>query len=106
MNITRVFGIFAAVFAIAYTAAFEFHWELFSYHPKLGTFGWGRQPVINGPVMHWYGSMGTGLIVALAASGISLPFAQKKPLPHWIGWGVPLACILAWFWFLRNFFLR
>ncbi len=52
MNITRVFGIFAAVFGIAYTAAFEMHWELFSYHPKLGTFGWGRQAAINGPVMH------------------------------------------------------
>ncbi len=50
--------------------------------------------------------MGTGLVAALAASAVALPFVQKKPLPHSIGWGVPLACSLAWFWFLRTFFLR
>ena len=41
--ITRTFGIFAAVFALFYTLAFEFHWELFSYHPREGRFGWLQQ---------------------------------------------------------------
>ena len=106
MNITKVFGIFAAVFAIAYTFAFEFHWELFSYHPKLGEFGWLRQPSRNGPVMHWYGSMGTGLVAGLVASAIALPFVQKRSVPHWVGWAVPLICIVVWMWLLRSFFTR
>lgn len=106
MNITRVFGIFAAVFAIAYTIAFEWHWELFSYHPRLGEFGWGQQPSRLGPVMHWYGCMATGLVAASIASAIALPFVQKRPAPQWLGWAVPLVCIVLWTWFLRSFFTR
>ena len=106
MNITKVFGIFAAVFAIAYTIAFEWHYELFSYHPKLGEFGWLRQPSRDGPVMHWYGSMGTGLVAALAASAIALPFVQKNTVPLWVGWAVPLACIFSWIYFLKTFWFR
>lgn len=106
MKVSRVFGIFAAVFAVVYTLAFEFHLELFSYHPRLGEFGWGQQPARSGPVMHWYGAMATGLVVALAACAILLPFVQKRTPPHWIGWGVPLACIIIWIWILRSFFLR
>lgn len=105
-NITRVFGVFAAVFAIAYTIAFEWHWELFSYHPRLGEFGWGRQPTRQGPVMHWYGSMATGLVIAIAASAIALPFVQKKAPPLWLGWAVPLVCIVTWMWLVRSFFVR
>ena len=105
--ITRTFGIFAAVFAIAYTIAFEYHWELFSYHPREGVFGWLQQPSIKGgPVMHWYGCLGTAFLAGAAASLASLPFVQKKPLPHWIGWAIPLLCMLAWLWLLRGFFNR
>jgi len=48
MIVTRTFGIFAAVFAVVYTLAFEFHWELFSYHPREGRFGWFQQASIAG----------------------------------------------------------
>lgn len=105
-DITRVFGIFAAVFAIAYTVAFEFHFELFSYHPRLGEFGWGRQPSRLGPVMHWYGSMATGLVAALAVSIAALPLVQRRAAPLWLGWAVPLVCIISWIWLLRSFFTR
>jgi hypothetical protein len=106
MNITRVYGIFAAVFAIVYSIAFEWHWELFSYHPRLGEFGWGRQPIKQGPVMHWYGAMATGLIAALLASAAALPFVQKRQPPLWLGWLVPLVCMVVWMWLLRSFFTR
>jgi hypothetical protein len=107
MNITKVFGLFAAVFAIAYTIAFEWHWELFSYHPREGVFGWGRQPSIKGgPVMHWYGSIATGALAAVVVSLAALPFLKNRTLPLWLGWAVPLACIVAWGWLLRGFFFR
>lgn len=106
MTVTKVFGLFAAVFAIAYTIAFEWHWELFSYHPRTGEFGWGQQASKNGPVMHWYGSIATGFVVAFAASAAALPFTKTRSPPMWLGWAVPLACIVAWGWLLRGFFLR
>ncbi len=106
MSITRVYGLFAAVFAIVYTIAFEFHYELFSYHPRLGQWGWGQQPVKQGPVMHWYGAMATGFVAASIVSAIALPFARNRPLPQWLGWAVPFACIVTWMWMLRSFFTR
>lgn len=106
MNVTRVFGLFAAVFAIAYTIAFEWHWELFSYHPRTGDFGWGQQVSRGGPVMHWYGSLATGALAACVACAIALPFTRSRKLPLWLGWAVPLACIILWGWLLRGFFQR
>ncbi len=105
--ITKTFGIFAAVFAIVYTLAFEFHWEIFSYHPREGVFGWGQQPSLKGgPVMHWYGSIGTAAAAAALVSLAALPFMKNRTPPHWIGWGVPLLLIITWVWLLRTFFLR
>lgn len=106
MIVTRAFGLFAAVFAVAYTIAFEWHWELFSYHPRSGTFGWGQQASKGGPVMHWYGAIATGFLAALAASLIALPFVRHRQLPYWLGWAVPLGCIVVWGWLLRGFFIR
>ncbi len=107
MIATRTFGLFAAAFAIIYSLAFELHWELFSWHPREGVFGWGQQPSIKGgPVMHWYGSLATGFLGAGAISLAAMPFLRERKLPDWIGWGVPLATILVWAWMLRVFFLR
>jgi hypothetical protein len=106
MSVTKVFGIFAAVFAVVYTIAFEWHWELFSYHPRLGVFGWGQQASREGPVMHWYGCLATAFLVAAAISLAALPFLRKRSVPLWIGWAVPLLCLAVWLWFLRAFFLR
>jgi len=107
MIVTRTFGIFAAVLAIAYTLAFEFHLELFSYHPREMRFGWFQQPSIaGGPVMHWYGAIATGALAGLIASAVALPFTKNWKPPHWIGWAVPLVMIIAWIWLLRTFFLR
>ena len=102
----RMSGLFAAAFAIAYTVAFEGHYELFSYHPKLGAFGWGQEAMRDGPVMHWYGAIATGFVAALAASAAALPFVKTRSLPLWLGWAVPLGCIIVWGWLLRGFFLR
>lgn len=107
MTITRTFGLFAAVFAIVYTLAFEFHLELFSYHPKEGKFGWLQQASIaGGPVMHWYGAIATGAVAGLVACLAALPFTKTRALPHWLGWAVPMICVLVWIWLLRVFFLR
>jgi hypothetical protein len=103
---TQVFAIFAAVFAVVYTIAFEWHWELFSYHPRLGEFGWGQQASRNGPVMHWYGVLATAFLVAAAVSLAALPFLRKRSVPLWIGWAVPLACLAVWPWFLQELFIR
>ncbi len=105
--LTRTFGLFAAVFAIVYSLAFEYHWELFSYHPREGAFGWGQQPSLKGgPVMHWYGCLATAFLAGAAASLAGLPFTRKLALPHWLGWVVPLLAMLAWVWLLRVFFMR
>ncbi len=107
MIVTRTFGIFAAAFAVVYTLAFEFHWELFSYHPREGRFGWFQQASIaGGPVMHWYGAIATAALAGLAASAAALPFTRTWKPPHWIGWAVPLLLLVVWIWLLRVFFLR
>ena len=56
--------------------------------------------------MHWYGAIATGFVVASLASLAALPFTRTRALPLWLGWAVPLACIVAWGWLLRGFFLR
>jgi hypothetical protein len=106
MTALRLSGLFAAVFAIAYTIAFEGHYELFSYHPKLRAFGWGQDAVRDGPVMHWYGAIATGALAGLAALACAWPLRHRMLPPLWIGWAVPLGCVAAWGWLLRGFFLR
>jgi hypothetical protein len=102
----RMSGLFAAAFALAYTVAFEGHYELFSYHPKLGAFGWGQEAMRDGPVMHWYGAIATGALVGAAACALAWPLRRRLAPAIWLGWAVPLACVGAWGWLLRGFFLR
>jgi hypothetical protein len=45
-------------------------------------------------------------LAAALATLLATPLLRRIGPPVWIGWAVPLASMLAFFWFLRSFFLR
>lgn len=106
MSYTRVFPIFAAAFAVIYMIAVEYNWALVTYHPRIGEWEWLTKPSKSGPAMHWFGWLGTSVLVASAISLLALPLTRRWPPPVWIGWAVPLAVMAAFVYFLRSFFLR
>ena len=106
MSYTRVFPIFAAAFAIVYLLSVEANWALVTYHPRIGEWEWLTKPSKSGPVMYWYGWIGTSLLAASVISVLVLPLARRWQPPAWIGWAVPLAIMALFVYFLRSFFLR
>ncbi len=106
MNTDRLFPIFAAAFAVFYVLAVQYNWALFTYHPKIGEWGWLVEPARNGPPMYWYGWLATSTFGAAAASLLSWPVARRWPAPLWLGWLVPLAVILVFIYLFRGFFVR
>src|SRR2546423_15553221 len=87
MSYTRVFPIFAAAFAIVYLLSVEANWALVTYHPRIGEWEWLTKPSKSGPVMYWYGWIGTSLLAAAAISVLALPLARPRQTPAWVGWG-------------------
>lgn len=106
MSTARFVTIFAIVFAIAYTASEQFNLPLFTYHPRTGQLGWLFQAAADGPAMYWYGWLGTAALAALAAGMGSMALPQSVSVPVWAGWAIPLACMVAFLYFLRMFFFR
>ena len=106
MNITRVFPIFAAVFALVYVASVEANRALVTYHPRIAEWEWLTKPAKSGPAMYWYGWIATSFLAALGISLLALPLTRRWKPPLWIGWAVPLAVMLSFLYFLRSFFLR
>jgi hypothetical protein len=106
MNVTRVFPIFAAAFAVVYLACVEMNWALFTYHPRMNEWEWLTRPSKSGPPMHWFGWLATSFLAASAISLAVLPLTRRWQPPVWIGWVIPLAVMLAFVYFLRSFFLR
>jgi hypothetical protein len=106
MNLEKVFPIFAAAFAVIYLLAVERNWALFTYHPKLGEFGWLAQPARTGPPMYWYGWLTTSVLGATLMSLLSWPLVRNRPIQFWLGWTVPIAVIVIFVPFFRDFFLR
>jgi hypothetical protein len=99
MNLEKVFPIFAAAFAVIYLLAVEQNLALFTYHPKLGEWGWLAQPARTGPPMYWYGWLTTSVL-------LSWPLVRNRPVQFWLGWVAPLAVIVFFVYFFRDFFLR
>jgi len=93
----RAFTLFSALFAVVYVVCVEMNLALFTYHPRLGQWDIGTVPARTGPAMYWFGFLATLL---------ATPLLRRMGPPVWIGWAVPLASMLAFFWFLRSFFLR
>jgi len=89
-------AVFAAVAAALYIAAVELNWAAFTYHPRLGVFGWGAEPSRNGPAMYWYGWVTTaglgGLVVAGGAAAVANHMSQRVLLA--LGWLVPVVAML------------
>ncbi len=106
MRMDRVFPVFAAAFAVIYVFAVQYNWALFTYHPKIGAWGWLAEPARSGPPMYWYGWLATSAIGATAASLLSWPLVRRWPAPLWIGWLVPLAIMLVFVYLFRGFFVR
>jgi hypothetical protein len=106
MNMEKVFPIFAAAFAVIYILAVEFNWALFTYHPKIGEWGWLAQPARTGPPMYWYGWLATSLLGASSLSLIAWPLVGRRPAQYWLGWLVPLVVMLTFCYLFRDFFLR
>jgi ABC-type branched-subunit amino acid transport system permease subunit len=104
MNLEKVFPIFAAAFAVIYLLAVQQNWALFTYHPKLGE--WLAQPARTGPPMYWYGWLTTSVLGATLVSLLSWPLVRNRPVQFWLGWIVPLAVIVIFVYFFRDFFLR
>jgi hypothetical protein len=106
MKLERVLPVFAAAFAVIYLLAVEQNWALFTYHPKLGAWGWLVEPARTGPPMYWYGWLVTSTLGATSVSLLSWPLVRRWPAQFWLGWVVPLAAIFFFFYFFRDFFLR
>ncbi|MGE3643907.1 MAG: hypothetical protein AB7F96_08635 [Beijerinckiaceae bacterium] len=106
MNTQRALTLFAVFFAIFYTISVEMNWALVTYHPRPGEWGMWAQEARQGPAMYWYGWIATAGVAATATTLLTLPLPKKFAVPVWAGWAVPLACMLAFLYFLRMFFLR
>jgi hypothetical protein len=106
MSIEKVLPIFAAAFAVIYVLAVQYNWALFTYHPKLGEWGWLAQPTKSGPPMYWYGWLATSALGATATSLITWPLVRRWSAQYWLGWVVPLAIMVIFCYLFRGFFLR
>ena len=105
-DIPKTFPVFAAAFAVIYVFAVEQNWALFTYHPRVGQWGWLVQKGIQGPGMYWYGWLATSLLGASLVSLLALPVVKRGVVPAWVGWAIPLAVMLVFVYLLRGFFLR
>ncbi|MGE0652997.1 MAG: hypothetical protein AB7P12_14810 [Alphaproteobacteria bacterium] len=106
MSAIRSAAVFAAVFAVAYVVSVEANLAAVTYHPRLAAWDlWAAAPR-NGPAMYYYGWIATAAVIA---GGITLalqPVIRRVAVPVWIGWAIPLVCVLSFLWFLRMFFWR
>ncbi len=106
MLAARLTPIFAAAFAVLYLLAEQLNIALVTYHPRIREWGWLTEAPRNGPSMYWYGWLATAFVGACLVCLISLPYTARRMVPTWIGWGVPLATMLAFVFLLRAFFFR
>jgi hypothetical protein len=106
MNLEKLFPVFAAAFAVIYLLAVTENWALFTYHPKLGEWEWLARPARTGPPMYWYGWLATSALGATAVSLLTWPLLRHSSHQFWLGWLVPLAVILVFVYFFRDFFIR
>jgi hypothetical protein len=106
-DVTRVFPVFAAAFALIYVIVEQQNWPLFTYHARTAEFGWLRQTAIapNNPAMHWFGWIATSLIGATVVSLAALPMTRGKEPAVWIGWVVPLVVMIIFVYLFRSFFM-
>ena len=106
-DITRVFPIYAAAFAIIYVIVEQINLPLFTYHPRTGQFGWLYQASVapNAPAMHWFGWIFTAAFGAAAVSLAALPLTRDRQPPAWIGWAIPLAVMVIFVYLMRAFFI-
>ena len=102
----KVIPVFSAAFALIYIVSVELNWALFTYHPKIGKWGWLVEPSRDGPTMYWYGWLVTSTLGATAASVIALPLLKNRPTQYWLGWTVPLLVTIGVFYLFREWFLR
>ena len=105
-NLEKIIPVFSAAFAVIYIVSVELNWALFTYHPKIGQWGWLVEPSRDGSPMYWYGWLVTSTLGAAAASAIVLPFLKGRPTQYWLGWIVPLLVIISVFYLFRGWFLR
>ena len=100
--------VFAVVFAVVYAIAVEKNYALFTYHPALGEWGAGVEKPKDGPAMYWYGWLATSGIVAALAGLVASLLPEGVARRVWSGWSwiVPIGVMLAFCYFLREFFLR
>ena len=108
MRLSVFSTVFAAAYAVAYFAAVDNNYALFTYHPAVAAFGWGVQPPKDGPAMYWYGWLATAAIAALVLATIAsvIPRRAAERLAPGLAWLIPLAVLVAFAWLLRGFFLR
>jgi hypothetical protein len=111
--ITRKFGAFAVVFAVAYPIIYivctEMNWAVFTYHPALGQFTAGPTKPIAGPAMYWYGWITGSAIAAGIIGGVAawLPADVIRRVPTAMAWLVPCAAIMtACGLMIKMYFLR
>lgn len=100
--------VFAVVFAVVYVIAVENNYALFTYHPAIGEWAAGVEKPRDGPAMYWYGWLATSGIIAAGAGLLAawLPEGIARRLwPGW-SWAVPVGVMVAFSYFLREFFLR
>jgi hypothetical protein len=113
MTASRKFGVFAIVFAIAYSIVYivatEVNLAAFTYHSAIGEFGLGPNKPRNGPAMYWFGWMTTSAVSAAVIATIVayLPDNLTRKLPAASAWVVPaLAMVTAAGLMIKMYFTR
>jgi hypothetical protein len=93
------FGTFAIAFGIAfailYTVLERMNWPLFTYHPAIGRWDFGRELGVSedGPPMFWY-----GWIVLSAAGAFVLGLVATAVSGSWLYRATLFFCVLAVLW--------
>ena len=98
-------AVFSLVSTIIYVLAYNFGWQLFRYYPLLNRVSLDALPAkASGPVMMYYGWMGTAALAGLAVALI-VPNRFAAKVPSAVGWIVPLLLVAFTLVYEKHWFL-
>ncbi|MEA2976609.1 MAG: hypothetical protein QOF19_2129 [Alphaproteobacteria bacterium] len=108
MNITRLFPVFSATFAVVYVLCVDHNLALFTYHPQLNQWEFLVAPSKGVTPMYWYGWLATSALSGIAVAALAAAVPRRWSIYVWSGWTwvLPLAAMLYIAFVLRGYFFR
>jgi hypothetical protein len=107
-RIERLFPAYGIIFALVYAYVLYHDIPLVTYHPKLGTWDFGRVASKDGPAMYWYGLVLTGVVVAVPLTALLALVPEKVVDRVWSGltWLLPLGAMASFVWLLYPYYTK